>query len=213
MKKTNPSQHDRVLTLLAERGMARLSEFRAEGIAATTISRMEASGHVTQLSRGLYQLPNVAVSPNHALALAAKLVPNGVICFYSALAFHGLAEATPIMWIGIGPREWRPRLDNRMFQVTRFSPKAFDIGWKVHPIDKVAVRIYEPAKTITDMFQSARRQEIFYHSQTGIAETVATTMKALRQRKTTIPEITHYAEQVGILKFVQPYLDVVSINA
>jgi predicted transcriptional regulator of viral defense system len=72
--------------------MARLSEFIKEGITATTISRMEQKGLLSQLSRGLYQLPDAPLDGNHSLAVAAKLVPNGVICHDSALAFHELTD-------------------------------------------------------------------------------------------------------------------------
>ena len=83
---TAPSrQEDRAVTLLHERGMARLSEFLEGGITAATISRMEQKGAVSQLSRGLYQLPDAPLDANHSLAVAAKLVPNGVICHDSAL--------------------------------------------------------------------------------------------------------------------------------
>jgi hypothetical protein len=44
-----------------------------------------------------------------ALAVAAKLVPNGVICHDSALAFYELTDRIPpFVWVAIGPREWRP---------------------------------------------------------------------------------------------------------
>ena len=102
-------QEDRAVTLLQERGMARLSEFLQEGITAATISRMEEKGTVIQLARGLYQLADVPLDANHSLAEAAKLVPNGVICLTSALAFHELTDRIPAsVWVGIGPREWPP---------------------------------------------------------------------------------------------------------
>ena len=83
---TGPArQEDHATTLLRERGMARLSEFIKEGITAATISRMEQKGLLNQLSRGLYQLPDAPLDANHSLAVAAKLVPNGVICHDSAL--------------------------------------------------------------------------------------------------------------------------------
>jgi hypothetical protein len=40
---------------------------------------MREKGLILQLSRGLYQLPEVEGDPNHALAEAAKLVPKGVM--------------------------------------------------------------------------------------------------------------------------------------
>ena len=68
--------------------MVRLSEFTKAGITAATISRMKQKGNVVQLGRGLYQLPDASQDVNQSLAHAAKIVPNGVICLVSALAFH-----------------------------------------------------------------------------------------------------------------------------
>jgi predicted transcriptional regulator of viral defense system len=81
--------------MLRRTGLASLSEFRRAGVTATTISRLEAAGAITRLARGLYQLPDADVGTNHTLAQASKLVPKGVICLTSALAFHGLTDRIP----------------------------------------------------------------------------------------------------------------------
>lgn len=93
MSTTDPaSQRTQALALLRRRGMTRLAQFNAAGITATTISRMERAGEVVLLSRGLCQLPDAELATQQSLADAARLVPKGVICLASALAFHGLTE-------------------------------------------------------------------------------------------------------------------------
>jgi len=73
--KTRPdTQQDQALSLLKQRGMARLSELTGAGITAATVSRMKAKGLIHQLGRGLYQLPDASLDANHSLAEAAKLV-------------------------------------------------------------------------------------------------------------------------------------------
>ena len=106
MPATSERQQDRALALLETRGMARLSEFIAEGITAATVSRMEKKGLVTQLSRGLYQHPDAPLDANHTLAEVAKLIPKGIICLDSALAFHGITDRIPsAVWVAIAFRE------------------------------------------------------------------------------------------------------------
>src|SRR5882757_9106521 len=142
-------QEDRAITLLQERGMARLSEFIKEGITAATISRMQQKGLVNQLSRGLYQLPDAPLDANHSLAVAAKLVPKGVICHVSALAFHELTDRIPsFVWMAIGSRDWCPEITQPRIVIERFGPKVFGEGIEYHPIERVRVPIYSPAKTI-----------------------------------------------------------------
>src|SRR5258708_1657350 len=167
MKTAQPRQGDRATTLLRERGMMRLSEFIKEGITAATISRMEQKGLVNQLSRGLYQLPDAPVDANHSLAVAAKLVPNGVICHSSALAFHELTDRIPsFVWMAIGPRDWRPKITQPRIQIERFGPKVFDKGIEHHTIERISVPIYSPAKTIVDLFKSATYEKALYNSST-----------------------------------------------
>lgn len=147
MEKEPQRQEDRATSLLQKRGMMRLSEFLEEGITSATIARMEERGVVNQLSRGLYQLPDAMLDGNHSLAVAAKLVPNGVICYDSALAFHELTDRMPpYVWVAIGPRAYRPKITQPRIQITRFGPKEFDKGVEHHTIEGVSVPIYAPAK-------------------------------------------------------------------
>jgi len=208
-------QEDRATMLLQERGMARLSEFIKEGITAATISRMEQKGLLNQLSRGLYQLPDAPLDANHSLAMAAKLVPNGVICHDSALAFHELTDRTPqFVWVAIGPREWRPKITQPRIQIVRFGPKVFDKGIELHTIESVAVSIYSPAKTIVDLFKSATYQKALYNSSTGFAHATQGMKEALRLRKATPAEIARFAVAAGVWeKVVQPRLEALTVDA
>jgi hypothetical protein len=215
MERAQPRQEDRATTLLQKRGMARLSEFIKEGITSATISRMEQKGLVNQLSRGLYQLPDAPLDANHSLAVAAKLVPNGVICHDSALAFHELTDRIPpFVWVAIGPRDWRPKIMRPRIQIERFSLKVFDQGIEHHIIERVSVPIYSPAKTIADLFRSAWQQKTLYNSSTGFAHGMQGMKEALRLRKATPAEIAKFAVQAGIWeKVVQPRLEALTVDA
>jgi predicted transcriptional regulator of viral defense system len=104
-------QQDQAVSLLRERGMVRLSELTKVGVTATTVSRMKARGLILQIGRGLYQLPDAVFDVNHSLAEAAKLVPKGVICLTSALAFHELTDTIPSrVWMAIGAKDRLPRV-------------------------------------------------------------------------------------------------------
>ncbi|WIW50631.2 type IV toxin-antitoxin system AbiEi family antitoxin domain-containing protein (plasmid) [Bradyrhizobium sp. 62B] len=214
MRKEPQRQGDRAISLLQKRGMMRLAEFLQEGITAATISRMEQKGTLNQLSRGLYQLPDALLDSNHSLAVAAKLIPNGVICYDSALAFHELTDRIPpYVWIAIGPRDSRPKIARPRIQITRFGPKEFDKGIKHYTIEGISVLIYTPAKTIVDLFKSAQRQKAFYNAPAGLAHVTQAMKDALRLRKATPSEIAKYAAEAGIWeKIVQPRLETLTLN-
>jgi len=215
MDTASPRQQDRAISLLEQRGMARLSEFIEEGITATTISRMEHKGLISQLSRGLYQLPNAPLDENHSLAEAAKLVPKGIICLDSALAFHGLTDRIPArIWVAIGFREWRPKIAQPPIEIVRFGPKVLNSGVETHLIERVPVKIYSPAKTIVDLFRHGQRQKAWYRSTGGITKALQGMKEALRQRKTTPAEIAKFAIEAGVWeKVVQPRLEALTIDA
>ncbi len=193
--------------------MARLSEFVKAGVTAATVSRMKNKGLVVQLGRGLYQLPDALLDANHTLAEAAKLVPKGLICLTSALAFYELTDTIPSrVWMAIGPKDRRPRVENPPLQIVRFGEKVFSSGIQEHVIEAVRVRIYDPAKTVVDLFRYRRGAGKRYQKSPGLNLALEGMKEALRQRKATPSEIARYADEAGIWKIVQPYLEAMTAN-
>lgn len=158
MPASNPStQRSQALALPKRRGLTRLAEFGEAGITATTVSRMERSGEVVRLARGLYQLPDAALDPRQSLAEAARLVPKGVICLASTLAFHGLTDQMrPKVWIAIGPKDWRPRFTYPPIRVARFSGELLRRSAEHKNIAGTAVPVLGVAKTAADLLRYRR---------------------------------------------------------
>jgi predicted transcriptional regulator of viral defense system len=207
-------QQDKAVELLRQLGMARLSEFIAAGVTAATVSRMGRKGELVQLSRGLYQLPDAPLDANHSLAEAAKLVPKGTVCLTSALAFHELTDTIPSsVWMAIGFREWKPRITHPPINIVRFGPKVLSSGVETHYVERVPVRIYSPAKTVADLFRHAHRQQRRYGSKIGLTQALQGMKEALRRRKATPAEIAAFANEAGIWKIVQPYLEAMTVDA
>ncbi|HEV7407597.1 MAG TPA: type IV toxin-antitoxin system AbiEi family antitoxin domain-containing protein [Bradyrhizobium sp.] len=216
MGKEPVRQQDKAAALLRKHGMMRLSEFHDYGITSAAISRMEERGLLNQLGRGLYQLPDAPLDTNHSLAVAAKLVPNGVICLISALAFHELTDRIPaFVWMAIGSRDWRPTITKPRIIIERFGPKVFDEGIKRHTIERVSVPIYSPAKTIVDLFESAwQHKRLQYKSPADFVLATQGMKEALRLRKATPAEIAKFAVAAGIWeKIVQPRLEALTVDA
>jgi predicted transcriptional regulator of viral defense system len=207
-------QQDRAISLLKQRGIARLSELTDAGITAATVSRMKEKGLLLRLGRGLYQLPGSSLDVNHSLAEAAKLVPKGVICLVTALAFHELTDNIPSrVWMAIGPKDRRPRATHPPLQFVRFRDKMLRSGVDEHLIEGVRVRIYNPAKTVVDLFRYRQRAGQRYQKSPGLNLALEGLREALRTRKAAPAEIARYATEGGIWKVVQPYLDAMTANA
>ncbi len=194
--------------------MARLSEFIDAGITAATVSRMERKGLIIQLARGLYQLPDAPLDANHSLAEAAKLVPKGVVCLGSALAFHELTDHIPSrVWMAIGFKVWLPRISRPPMHFVRFAPKVLTSGIEHHMIEGVKVPIYGPAKTVVDLFRCRHRAALRYRQGGNLNLAIGGLKEALRLRNATPAEIAQYATEAGAWKVVQPYLEALTMDA
>jgi predicted transcriptional regulator of viral defense system len=200
------TQRARALAFLKAKGMARLSEIVEGGIAASTISRMEREGAVVRLARGLYQLPDASIDAHHTLAEAAKLVPKGVICLTSALAFHELTDQVPAkVWIAIGPKDWRPKFLHPPVRFVRFTGTHLEAGLQHHVIDGVKVPIFGVAKTIADLFR--------YRSTVGINVALEGLREALRTKEATPGQIAKHAADARIWKVMEPYMSALTSHA
>jgi predicted transcriptional regulator of viral defense system len=205
MASNRPPQRNKALSLLQRRGMVRLSEFLTLGVTAATVSRLEREGAVARLARGLYQRPDASVDANHTLAEASKLVPKGVICLASALAFHELTDQLPPkVWMAIGPKEWRPRFRYPPVRFARFPETQLRSDVEHHRIDGVRVPIFGVAKTITDLFR--------YRRTVGINLALEGLREALRNRKATPAEIAKRAVKSGVWKTMEPYMNALSAD-
>lgn len=213
MKRPPTSQQDRALSLLKQCGMARLSEFTKAGVTAATVSRMKQKGLITQLRRGLYQLSGSSLDANHTLAEAAKLIPRGVVCLVSALAFHDLTDTIPSrVWMAIGPKDRQSLVTRPPLQLVRFKPELLRAGVETHHIEGVPVNIYSPAKTVADLFRYRQRAGVRYRHSPGLNLAIEGLREALRTRKATPAEIAAYAADAGIWRVMQPYMEAMAAN-
>ena len=185
--------------------MTRLADLMRAGITSATVSRLERDGSIVRLSRGLYQLPDAPLDVNHSLAEVARLVPRGVVCLVSALAFHDLTDQQPArIWIAIGQKSWKPRVTHPPLRFVRFTPTALRAGVKPHVIEGVAVRVTEPARTIIDLFR--------YRRTVGQTIAVDGLKEALRRRRVTPSEIARLARDAKIDRVVAPYLEALTAD-
>ena len=200
------TQRTQALALLQRRGMTRLAEFREAGITATTVSRMEQAGELVRLARGLYHLPDAALGAQQSLAEASRLVPKGVICLASALAFHGLTDQMPPkVWIAIGRKDWHPRFTYPPIRIARFSDEQLGRSVERKKIAGTPVPVFGVAKTVADLFR--------YRRTVGDALAIEGLKQALRQRKATPAQIAREAQAAGVWGTMEPYVMALTSDA
>jgi predicted transcriptional regulator of viral defense system len=161
---------------------------------------MHARGELERISRGLYAIPGTAVSEHRSLAEACRRVPNGIICLLSALRFHNLTTQAPFeVWMAIPEKAWHPKLDYPPLRIFRFSGKALDEGVEAHVIDRVKVKVFNPAKTVADCFK--------YRNKVGPDVALEALRDCWRERKATMEELSRYAKICRVANVMRPYLE------
>src|SRR5450756_991882 len=148
------SDTDRTLALVRATGAIRPRDLAAAGLSPRLLGRLVERGLVDRVARGVYVASDAEYTEGHALAEAAKRVPNGVICLLSALRYHELTTQLPReVWIGIGSKAWAPRENGLTLRVFRYSAATLALGVEHHIIEDVDVAIFDPAKTVVDCFK------------------------------------------------------------
>jgi predicted transcriptional regulator of viral defense system len=189
-----------ILGMVQQAGVLRPRDLDAHGIPRIYLSRLCKRGGLQRVGRGLYVLPHADVSEHHTLAEACKRVPRGVVCLLSALRFHGLTTQSPFeVWLAIGGKVWRPKVDYPRLRFVRFSAHALEAGVEEHAIEGVIVRVYNPAKTVADCFK--------YRNKIGVDVAVEALRDCRRQRRCTNDDLWHYAKICRVANVMRPYME------
>ncbi len=105
------TQNQRVLDLIAQKGILRPIDLDAIGIPRVVLTRMSTTGQLEKIGRGLYRLPSSGTE-NESLAAIATKVPQAVFCLLTALQFHELTTQLPRqVWIAMPRGSHTPKID------------------------------------------------------------------------------------------------------
>ena len=145
---------------------------------------------------------------------AAALVPNGVICLVSALAFHELTDTIPPrVWLAICSKDRKPQIVDPLCEFVRFGEKMQRSGVGHYLIEGVSVPIFDPAKTVVDLCRYRQQAGKRYQKSPGLTLALEGMSQALRQRKASPAAIANYAVEAGVWKALRPYLEARTTNA
>jgi hypothetical protein len=72
------------------------------------------------------------------------------------------------VWMAIGPKDRRPTIGKPKLVIVRFGPKVSSSGIEEHVIEGVKVRIFNPAKTVVDLFRYRQPAGKLYQKTPGL---------------------------------------------
>jgi len=184
-------------------GTVRPRDLVAAGIPRHALYQLVEDGVLVRTARGLYVPADADVSAEHSLVEASKLVPKGIVCLLSALAFHDLTTALPHeVWMAISVKAWLPKVSRPRVRFVRFSGKALSEGVETHVVEHVPVKVYSPAKTVADCFK--------YRKKIGLDVAMEALRETWREKRATIDEIWKFAQVCRVANVMRPYLEAIT---
>ena len=97
----------------------------------------------------MYALPGAEFGEHRSLVEVCRRVPHGVVCLLSALEFHGLTTQMPFeVWMAIGPKARKPKLDHPPLRIVRFPPPYLNTGVERHLIGGVTVKVTDVPRIV-----------------------------------------------------------------
>ncbi len=191
---------ERVRDFVRGKGLARPRDVEDAGFPSYLLYRLRDRGELLEVAPGLFKHPDTEFTEKHGFAEASKLVPRGIVCLLSALAFHEVGTQMPRrMWMALNRENRRePDVSDPPMEFVWFTGPAFEEGQEVHEVEGVEVRVYSIAKTIADLFK--------YRKKIGIDVALEALHEAWRDRLFTMEELDRYAAVCRVRTVMRPYL-------
>jgi predicted transcriptional regulator of viral defense system len=190
----------RIVHYVGKHGIVRPRDIEAMGLPREYLLRLHRQGKIVRSGRGLYSLPDAAITERHSYAEVSRRVPGGVFCLLSALAFHEITTQSPAsVWIALPQGARRPVIGSPSLKVVRLSGGSLTEGIETHKVEGVPIHVYSAAKTVADCFK--------FRNKIGLDVAIEALKDSLRQKKATVNEIYHYAKVCRVSNVIRPYME------
>ena len=189
-----------IVKMLAKTSTLRSSDLKKMNIPRVVLTRMINTGMLERVARGLYRKINTLLSEKENLVTIAKKTPNAVFCLLTALYFHKLGTQLPReIWIAMPKGSHTPIIDYPPIKMVQLTGRVYSDGIQTVISDKVALKIYSPAKTVIDCFK--------FRNKIGLDVALEALKDVLQKKKATIDELFYFAKIERVNKIIMPYLE------
>ncbi|MBU4484849.1 type IV toxin-antitoxin system AbiEi family antitoxin domain-containing protein [bacterium] len=197
----NGNTYDKAIEVFqSQGGILRISEAISLGINPKTIYVLLEQGIIKKIHRGLYKLTNTPDLSNPDLVIAAKKIPDSVVCLISALHYHKITTQIPhFIDLALPHGHHHPKIDYPPIRIFRFSESSFTAGIKIFKEEETDIKVYEPAKAIADCFK--------FRNKIGLDVAIEALKIAYKDKKAKPADILKYARICRIEKIIMPYLE------
>lgn len=145
-------------TVIENGGIAKTSDFVAQGINAKDIIKLCNEGYLTRVRQGYYRLTSNSYTSEEQMI--KTLIPEGIVCVESALFHYGYSDFTPRKWSIAVPRTISRKkldIDGIPIQTYYVQKSLYEIGKTVDDFSGVILSVYDRERTICDCFKFRSR--------------------------------------------------------
>lgn len=197
--RSTATTRSRLLARLRRQGWLRRRDLAAEHIHARWLRRLQDEHVIERVRPGVYRAAQPPETADQALVDACALVPEGVICMTSALAYHELSTVNPSQVQMALPRDHRKPVI--MYPPIRFY-EFRDTTTGLERIRKsgTELRIFSPERSIADAFRL--RHEI---GKDVALEALQTYLRRRSGRR--VDALLNVARRTGAFTVIRPYVE------
>src|SRR5487761_68243 len=191
---------EKTMQYVRQNRIVRPRDIESIGIPREYLLRLHRKGKLLRSGRGIYTLPDAAITERHTYAEVAKRMPEAVLCLLSALAFHQITTQNPAsIWIALRKGARKPAVTSPSLKVVRLTGPSLVEGVEKHQVEGITVRVYSPAKTVADCFK--------FRNKIGLDIAIEALKDSIRQKKATVSDIYRYAKICRVSKVIRPYME------
>lgn len=156
------------------------------------------SGEIIRLKPGVYCIEDVMA---HTMIDLDKIIPEGVLCLYSAWAHYELTTQIPQGFYVAIPRKRKVTLpDYPPIILNYWDNSTYATGIKRERIDGIEVSIYDMEKSVCDALR--------YRNKIGIDVSSEILRNYLSRKERNITRLASYAKSMRIAGVLNSYLEI-----
>ena len=186
-------------------GILRTAEAIKMGIHPAYLYKLRDEGVLESLGRGVFRLASMPDFSEPDLVLAAKRIPQGVICLISALSYYELTTQIPhFVYIALPRTSRLPHSSYPPLRCFWYSKGAYEAGVETISINGFPVKIYSVEKTLADCLKF--RQKI------GMDVVLEALKEYWKKGRTDLDKLYDYAKICRVEKVLQPIIETIVIQ-
>ncbi len=179
-------------------GVMSTKELRMVGWNYYQLNKMMQKGVIERVKRGVYRLSNGEVDEYTEML---KIVPQGVVCLFSAALLHELTTFLPQEHQISIPKKQKVVLpDYPPIKLYYWHSHQYKMGIKKMDISKNAIPIYDREKTVCDFVK--------FRNKVGIDSMKEVLKNYLDSKNRNISKLVEYAKELKIYSVMDKYLEV-----